>query len=157
MNERPWETEPDQAQWTDEKTGLDCLIVRGDLGALSGYVGVPPQHPWHGMSRAEVGMGVEVHGNLTYSGAICFTPDDQEDAERMTQILAEGRALRETGGLFVLWWFGFDCAHAWDLVPMRQGLATILEEYGMANPQYRTFAYVRKQVTRLAAQLAAVA
>src|SRR5690606_28176723 len=46
----PWDGEPDKAVWVDETTGLDCMIVRGPVGALCGYVGVKEGHPWHGRS-----------------------------------------------------------------------------------------------------------
>lgn len=41
-----WHQEPDKAQWIDQATGLDCLIVRGPFGALCGYVGVPQSSPY---------------------------------------------------------------------------------------------------------------
>lgn len=42
MNE--WDQEPDRKHWVQQ--GLDCLIVRNLMGALCGYVGVPPSHPY---------------------------------------------------------------------------------------------------------------
>ena len=42
----PWDNEPDKAQWIDEASGYDCLIVRGGGGALCGYVGVPEYLSW---------------------------------------------------------------------------------------------------------------
>lgn len=46
----PWQAEPDKMQWQDERTGLPCLIVRGPMGALCGYVGVATTHPAYGLS-----------------------------------------------------------------------------------------------------------
>ncbi len=40
----PWQDEPDKAQWLDAGSRLPCLIVRGPVGALCGYVGLPPGH-----------------------------------------------------------------------------------------------------------------
>src|SRR5690606_37087186 len=40
----PWDSEPDKIRWTDQITGLDCLIVRQRPGHLCGYVGVEPEH-----------------------------------------------------------------------------------------------------------------
>lgn len=48
-----WHDEPDKAQWTDEATGLPCLIVRNHSGSLCGYVGVPETHPWHGKGYSD--------------------------------------------------------------------------------------------------------
>lgn len=44
--EGPWQSEPDKCQWLDKATGLPCLIVRGPVGALCGYVGVTKGHPF---------------------------------------------------------------------------------------------------------------
>lgn len=48
--EGPWQHEPDKMEWRDKETGLPCLIVRGPVGALCGYVGVPQTHPAYGLS-----------------------------------------------------------------------------------------------------------
>lgn len=46
----PWCEEPaDKITWVDNKTGLDCLMVRGPMGSWCGYVGVPASHPLHGI------------------------------------------------------------------------------------------------------------
>lgn len=57
----PWDGEPDKAQWIDEETGLDCLIVRARSGALCGYVGVTEAHPWHGMPYNDCMDGCDTH------------------------------------------------------------------------------------------------
>jgi len=41
-----WNSEPDRKQWEDADTGLPCVILRGPMGALCGYVGVSSDHPW---------------------------------------------------------------------------------------------------------------
>jgi hypothetical protein len=51
--EGEWQREPDKKQWQDAETGLPCLIVRNNGGALCGYVGVPPGHPWHGKDYSD--------------------------------------------------------------------------------------------------------
>lgn len=61
----PWNNEPDKAQWVDDATGLDCLIVRNHGGALCGYVGVPEGHPAYGKDYDTV--DVLVHGGLTFA------------------------------------------------------------------------------------------
>jgi hypothetical protein len=60
-----WDDEPDKIQWQDEASGLPCLIVRGPSGALCGYVGVSPGHPWHGSDYDS--CDVAVHGGLTFA------------------------------------------------------------------------------------------
>jgi hypothetical protein len=141
----PWTDEPDKAQWVDEATGLDCLIVRNRLGALCGYVGVPPEHPAHGKDYYDM-PDIEVHGGLTYADRC------QEGAEEhgICHVPEPGRPAD-------VWWFGFDCGHCWDLVP---GIADALGSIGRSpyrgdREVYRDFTYVQAEVAQLARQLAA--
>lgn len=91
----PWNSEPDRLEF--EEHGLPCLMRRGPLGAWCGYVAVPLGHPYYGKE----GRDLDVHGGVTFMGTcqgdICHTPKE--------------------GAPDNVWWFGFDCAHAWDLVP----------------------------------------
>lgn len=150
----PWQDEADKVTWYDEATGMACLVVRQHHGALCGYVGVEPDHPWHGHGYGDHD-DIEVHGGLTYSagcdegGHICHVP-------------APGRA-------HDVWWFGFDCAHHLDLMPRRiddpmvdlidmMGTAFGIEAMAMGGGDtYRSMGYVQAEVARLAEQLAAVA
>ena len=130
----PWDGEPDKAQWIDEATGFDCLMVRNQFGALCGYVGLPPDHPLHGQDYNDV--DAHVHGGLTFAGP-CMegAPEDQGVCH-----------VPEAGRPDKVWWLGFDCAHAGDWAPD-------LSRYG--NDTYRTFDYVQHQCAVLAGQLAA--
>ena len=92
---RPWEEEPDHAEWIQEPSGYKCRITRNErTGTLCGYVGIPKEHRFWGVSYEESHVElseieVDVHGGLTYS--------------------AEG----DDGW----WYFGFDTAHADDFAP----------------------------------------
>lgn len=120
----PWQEEPDYANWTDEATGLQCLIVRSEgSGALCGYVGVEKHHPAYGLSYDSV--TADVHGGLTYSGP------------------CQGR-ICHVGQTDDIWWLGFDCAHIGDLTPTDRTRAPTI---------YRDFAYVKAEVQSLAHQL----
>lgn len=155
-----WDDEPDKAQWPDEETGLPCLIVRGPAGALCGYVGVPEGHPLYRIAygqpistedRARVNRDegiypwhfdrpeslLECHGGLTYSGA-CGHADDE--SKGICHVPGEGEPDN-------VWWFGFDCAHSMDFSPKYDKL------HERWDRDYRTFAYVRREVTKLARQL----
>jgi hypothetical protein len=48
-----------------------------------------------------------------------------------------------------VWWFGFDCHHAWDLAPGMP--ANFLIDFGDAV--YRTLEYVTNETNCLASQL----
>jgi hypothetical protein len=132
LPEGPWHAEPDRLQFEHE--GFPCLIVRGRMGNLCGYVGVPPGHPWH--RREYEGIEAKVHGGLTYaakcSGWICHIakPGEPDD----------------------VWWLGFDCAHSGDLIPgMYVGLPGLRHE--MRNWEtYKDVSYVRAETQRLAEQ-----
>ena len=151
--EGPWADEPDKRQWAAEVTGFPCLIVRGPMGALCGYVGVPASHPAHGHNYASYGYGddgerlprsaldeaindLEAHGGLTFadgcghgadeSKGICHVPGPGEPDD--------------------VWWFGFDCAHAGDLTPRCDA----------GRGMYRDVAYVTGECASLAKQLAAI-
>src|SRR5262245_4121089 len=132
--------------WRDEKTGLPCLMKRNHHGAWCGYVAVPPGHRWHGKDYDEV--PVEVHGGLTYSDRCVGEP-----GEEICHVPLSG----EPEDVF---WFGFDCAHSWDVVPAFIPLALYQQEEFIVKSDllpptvYRDQAFVTAEVTRLAAQLA---
>lgn len=146
----PWDEEPDKAQWIDEDTDLDCLMVRNGLGALCGYVGVQPGHPWYGKDYDEV-PAVEVHGGLTFSD---FCQEGAEDDPRICHAPEPGRPAK-------VWWLGFDCAHFMDLVPellefegKRLKTLNDLQAYMERDGNtYRTFEYVRQECASLAKQI----
>lgn len=65
----PWQGEPDKIQWTDEETGLPCLIKRASIsGHLCGYVGVLESHPIYRFTpnNKEI-RKLKVHGGVNYS------------------------------------------------------------------------------------------
>ena len=141
----PWNAEPDKAQWVDGPTGLDCLIVRNRMGALCGYVGVGPGHPAFEQDySADLLAGVDVHGGLTFAD---HCADGKEDGWGICHVPQPGREAN-------VWWFGFDCAHAGDVIPsmLKYPEMAELATWG----RYRDFAYVSREVSNLAAQLAAL-
>jgi hypothetical protein len=147
----PWDTEPDKVSWTDPATGRPCLIVRGPLGALCGYVAVDPGHPLHGVGYGEArradGDWIAVHGGLTYSDRCMETEDEGAGICHVP----------EPGAPDDVWWFGFDCSHSMDLVP-RMLASAIRARLGTGvyrDDVYRTLDYVVGEVESLAKQLVA--
>lgn len=128
----PWDEEPDRVEWRHRD--VPCLIVRNYSGALCGYAAVTPEHPDHGKDYSDIDEHIDVHGGLTYSGAcrgaICHVP--------------------QLGEPDLVWWFGFDCAHVWDIRP-----ACGFDGAVVRDASYRGVEYVRVQVERLAEQLIA--
>lgn len=142
----PWCDEPDKIQWIDETTDLDCLIVRAvTTGALCGYVGVPPGHPWHGMDAFKI--PAHAHGDGLNYGSLC---DGNEDGPNICHVPEPGRPAD-------VWWIGFHCAGTWDVQPSRD--ADLAAE-GINPPEsfpwprtYRTIRYVRDECVALATQV----
>lgn len=142
----PWHDEPDRVEFEHE--GFTCLLLRGG-SSWSGYVAVPPGHPWHGKSYGDVRVPstddnehgwIDVHGGLTYSdkcsGNICHVakPGEPDD----------------------VWWLGFDCNHsgdlsAWDLL---QGDRDRHNGYWFES--YKDVEYTRRNTIKLANQAKAV-
>lgn len=130
-----WKEEPDRISWVDPETGYHCLIKRGPVGALCGYVAIEKTHPYYKKDHNDIDWEFEVHGGLTYSKhcngnaevGICHLTKDNDDA----------------------WWFGFDCAHYGDFCPRYESVYNIYTGYDI----YRDVEYVKFQVTSLAKQL----
>lgn len=135
----PWQTEPDRVEF--RHAGLPCLMVRHPvLGHFCGYAAVPPGHPLHGKSSKEEDLAcVDVHGGINYAapcdGVICHVPEPGEPDNA--------------------WWFGFDCAHCFDITPgMFKTIGAERFAALFADSEYRDLAYVRRETKRLAEQLA---
>jgi hypothetical protein len=142
-----WQDEPDKVQWTDEETGFPCLAVRNRLGAWCGYVGVDASHRCYEKDYDDV--EVRVHGGLF--AAKC---DEGPEESSICHVPEPGQPDN-------VWWLGFDCGHAQDLIPeMRARYRQLSAETGVSlfnDPQgeeYRTLDYVRAEVRSLAGQLA---
>lgn len=152
----PWDGEPDKVEWMDETTGLPCLAVRGRVGSWCGYVGLPPDHPDHGMDYNSLDSLYDVHGGLTFSDhcmknqpierAVCHVTDGDDD----------------------VWWLGFDTIHFNDIAPQMEAFTRHMRELrpeypwldapdlpGMFRRSYKTLAYVQAEVANLAQQVAA--
>lgn len=158
---KPWENEPDFLD--GEHAGLKTALRRGPVGAWCGYVGVPKGHPLFEVGYSsriksppkeliERKIDIDKIGaiNLLYAMSMDITK-----ACPLTLLLDVHGGLtyarnhfpkREPDGL---WWFGFDCAHAGDLVP---------SEHCINHPSdvYRDIEYAKKECESLAEQLAKV-
>lgn len=153
----PWDDEPDVVHWAHPESGLPCLIWRSHSGVLNGYVGVAAGHPLFGVGydSATVHSAIMAHGGLTFAGELDGAkPSLELDADRCG-----------------LWWFGFDCMHAGDVLPACEGLITALalsperessrrrlpeaaERLGVWRETYKTIDDLRLMTEDLAEQLA---
>jgi len=131
---RPWENEPDHAEWVQEVSGYKCRISRMEgSGALCGYVGIPKDHVfwgkgYHGDNEEVDDISDNVHGGLTYS-------EEGKDG---------------------YWYFGFDTTHADDFAPK---LVELLIGFGRKDlpftdcTKYKTWEFVEDQIHWLGKRL----
>ncbi len=132
---KQWENEPDREEF--KHAGFPCLLQRNPMGAWCGYVAVPPEHPHYGNHYDDV--EADVHGGLTYAdycqGKVCHKPNPGDPDN--------------------VYWFGFDCAHADDLVPQYdEVMRDLMPKAYKHDSTYRDIAFVRRETKSLAQQLA---
>lgn len=122
---RPWEGEPDNAEWVDESTGLHGHIMRNTIThTLCGYVGVT-SGDLVGVDYNRILMGdYTPHCGLTYSGR-------------------EGN----------VWWLGFDTAHSEDFLPGLYIKMRMVNHNGKESwpptTNYRTWEFVDAEIRRM--------
>ncbi len=140
--------------------GLKCVVTMNRRAYRCGYVGVPKGHPLFGKDyddyldmdedeRVSIYEHFQVHGGITY---------------------ANGGVNSEYPVKSDLWWFGFDCAHAWDArdfdsakklfkddvdaVQRIEYIEALDGGYQIPGQMVRSLEYVQKECMRLAEQLA---
>lgn len=126
----PWDSEPDTESFIT-KVGYRGELRRTSLGTWCGYVGLPANHPFVGRPWEDIEADIDVHGGVTFAGCGLLTLIHDVHTQA-----AE--------------WVGFDTAHGSDYVP---GFAAPENGGFTIGEPYRTQAYVRAEVERLAAQL----
>lgn len=110
---QPWEQEPDSLE--AESCGFLIRLRRNtELGTWCGYVIIPEDHPWCGLSHSDL-VDVSVHGGVTYSGREVFHQE---------------------------WAVGFDCGHAFDMIPL----------LALETGTYRDMPYALDEALHLAEQ-----
>lgn len=119
--------------WRDEQPtpieftigDFSCVIMRiRDMGHLCGYIFLPEEHPAF-PARSVLENELKCHGGITYNRAA-------------------------KGGQ----WFGFNCAHAGDLVP---AYFNGTGRWHAPGDTYRDLSFVRAELESLAAQLSTIA
>lgn len=173
----PWDSEPDKMQFTDEATGLPCLVVRGPAGALCGYVGVSKGHPLYEVQysdecpalaaalekRKEQPLG-ETPGLMLMLGALMGDLSPRADVVLNVHGGLTFSGHCQEGGKIChevcegeddnVWWLGFDCAHSGDLSPKyKQNYAEMM----FGGEAYRDLDYVKREIAGLARQLVEIA
>jgi hypothetical protein len=121
-------TKSDIRRW--QSHGLKCLAAINKMGIPVGYVGVSESHPDYAKTYHEIEGEIEVHGGLTFSE---MWPDEKDG----------------------LWYFGFDCGHAWDIdMSIRDYIENRNTPRGPIFASNKNIEYVQQECERLAEQLA---
>lgn len=169
----PWDNEPDELDWRDERTGLPCAIRRNPFaGQLNGYVGVPPTHPLFGWNYDDsvklkpeyLERPVEPGKDIGIVDFFCYalSGEYQRGTMPVGMLFRVHHGVNFSGvisgeGAERYHWFGFDCGHAWDLSPglnaSIRDIPGVNLELLMSDQTYRTIDYVKAECTKLAVQL----
>lgn len=162
--EGEWDDEKDVYAFLDEETGLPCMIIRSQFGALNGYVAIPEGHPLHG----ETSVDGQVHGGVTWTSESLYIPYLPKAAieycEEHARIPKDDSYQRLEVGIKGFWWLGFDCGHYGDLQPGLTAMLVSCSKRPSSTFQsltegqtYKNLDYVRGQVEKLARELHKIA
>lgn len=147
-----WKKEADTYIWsqTINEREYYCMVMRfEELGALNGYVGVGKNYFAFQKHYFDKPLSdIDVHGGLTYA----------DFGELKTQLI--NQYLEHDFEDEDLWWFGFDCSHAFDYRPeMSRKLEEMHIKMGLPRMPilegevYRNKDFVIGQVNDLVLQL----
>src|SRR5690606_15444186 len=104
--------------------GFRAVVIMGSLGHRCGYVGVPAEHPLHGVeySAASDAVAFPADEQIGKRGLIPLLCADPAEPARLDVVFDVHGGLTYSGGDELgypveakgLWWFGYDCGHAGD-------------------------------------------
>lgn len=154
----PWNDEIDHDEWVTD-AGLQAMMRRNAAGAWCGYVAVPREHVLHGLDYSD---------EVAWLGPVlaerCNQPLGNQGGLGVLINLVFGEVkptlemcVRVHGGITFCGdidgsrWFGFDCSHDVDTMPVYGNLG------GSPNASYRDRAYVRLECEQMARQLSDIA
>lgn len=161
----PWDDEPDQLLWKDQRTGLQCQAMRNPhMGFFCGYVGVPPGHTLFGWDYDDdIRIDPKLLQNNTIDGVSIISLFFYSKKEYDNNTAPVDLVLQVHGGVTYsaeedgLWWFGFDCGHAFDLSPWLRMFWRRKHAFGLEHTEpletYRDINFVKQQCADLAFQL----
>lgn len=152
----PWNSElEDREQWSDSMTGYPCLAIRCDLGMWSGYVAVDSTHPAFGKDIDEL-PGVNF---WCYTDEHHFIEPWPADPNAVVDVDDPKESILATVRMpDYLWFFGFDFAHAGDVIPSLNGalekMQKALDGVAKNRSSYKDLDYVKKTCATIALELA---
>jgi hypothetical protein len=146
------------------QAGLRAVVIMGDLGHRCGYVGIPAEHPLHGVEYSEKSPHLKLNPErstekMSPIQILCGAGKDFDDLNSPEYVFEVHGGLTFSGGNGKypvesdLWWFGYDCGHSGDAPAPGSRMA----EYGIYEGDvHRTLEYCKAECESLAKQIAAV-
>lgn len=150
-----------------------CVVIMGSCGYRCGYVGIPKEHPLHGVDYCDkvdclkssempdipmdkAGLGQMLRGLVGEYQKKSISPEMFFSVHGGITYSGGGEYPVESDGL---WWFGYDCAHFGDGKDIEAIESPAAKEIEMQFPScgiIRTNKYCEQECKNLAEQLAAV-
>jgi len=150
--------------------GFRCAVIMTDMGHRCGYVGIPKDHPLHGIEYTakakclpKADVSEQPIGKRGIIPLLCL--DENEDYLSAECYFNVHGGITYSGGRNYpvesdgLWWFGYDCAHCDDGKDYEAIENEYVKEIELQFPSHgvvRTNAYCVQECKNLAEQLKAV-
>ena len=170
ISDEPWALEEDKISWTDEMSGLGCIIRRsGVTCCLEGYAGVGPYHPLFGATPGAlvgvgvgVGVGIRAHGGIDHCKPCEGSGDKSASFPHLVSVSHKLHSQMPVGDQNDThddaWWFGFSCDKASDDFPGTAGRCRDKDLPTVTNERtYRDESFAHRECVQVAAQLTAIA
>lgn len=153
-----------EKDWTTS-AGLRAVVIMGDMGHRCGYVGVPTDHPLHGVAYSEKSPYLKLNPErstekMSPIQVLCGAGKDMDDLNSPEYVFEVHGGLTFSGdgkGKYPveadLWWFGYDCGHAGDA----PAPGSCMAQYSSSlfdGDVHRTLEYCIDECESLASQLA---
>ena len=144
--------------------GLRAVVIMTDHGHRCGYVGVPSDHPLHGVGYSEKTPHIKLNPERSTEKMnpvliLLAAGKDTEELNSPEYVFEVHGGLTFSGGKGKypvesdLWWFGYDCGHAGDAPAPGSRMA----EFGIYEGDvHRTLEYCEGECESLARQLSEV-
>ena len=98
-----------KARNDEYREAMSQTSLKSDCGYANGYVAVPPEHPYHGVSYDK--MLVDVHGALTFDASAKEINSSINPNWEKIEFIGDETELPDD-----YWVFGFDTLHCHDTI-----------------------------------------
>ena len=150
-----------EQDWATE-AGLRAVVIMGDMGHRCGYVGVPAEHPLHGVGYSDKSPHLKLNPQRSTEKmspvlVFCASGKDMDELNTPEYVFEVHGGITFAGkGAYPvgsdLWWFGYDCGHAGDA----PAPGSKMSKYIVEGDVHRTLEYCVSECESLAKQISEV-